>query len=139
MIPRPAEGLTDLAGKLATAVAPETSSRFAMANAGMISMLMMALAEQAESGVARRMEDIDDMKTLFRNAPDAPENDGRTAFLDRQPVTLRTSDVDTVHAEGMQQLIELHAWAEDHDPALNERIWAFLKRHTERHKIDLPG
>ncbi len=141
MIPRLSEGLADLAGKLASAIAPETSSRYAMANTGMIAMLLSALAVESERAVASRMTDVADLKTLFagcdRQAHPAGR-DARAAFLDCSPASLRLSDVDAVHAEGLRLLIDLHAWAEDHDPALDKRIWDFLLAHTERHRLDPP-
>jgi hypothetical protein len=143
VIPRLSQGLADLAGKLATAIAPETGSRFAMANTGMISMLLMALAQDAERAIANRMADIDDMKALF-DAATAGDDDpeparARTEFCARQPASLRVSDVDALHADGLRLLIDLHAWAEVHDADLDRRIWDFLLRHTERHRLDLAG
>ena len=67
MIPQPGRVLTDLAVKLAMSIAPETTSSFAMANTGLISMLMLSLAQDSERAVANRMADIEEMKTLFRS------------------------------------------------------------------------
>lgn len=139
MIPRLSQGLADLAGKLATAIAPETSSRFAMANTGMISMLLVALAQDAERAVASRMTDIADMKALFRAAPKCAGADARQAFCARTPDSLRLTDVDALHADGLRLMIALHGCAEEADPALDRQIWDFLLRHTERHRLDLPG
>lgn len=142
MIPRMSQGLADLAGKLATGIAPETTSGFAMANTGMIAMLLNALAQEAERAVASRMTDITEMKDLFETAaagaPDPSQAQARQDFLARQPASLTLSDVEALHAEGLDLLISLHAWAEDADADLNRRIWDFLLRHTERHRID-PG
>lgn len=142
MIPRMSQGLADLAGKLATGVAPETTSGFAMANTGMIAMLLNALAHEAERAVASRMTDITEMKDLFETAAAGPaeasQAQARQDFLTRQPASLTLSDVEALHAEGLELLISLHAWAEDADADLNRRIWDFLLRHTERHRID-PG
>jgi hypothetical protein len=143
VIPRLSQGLADLAGKLATAIAPETSSRFAMASTGMISMLLMALAQDTERAVASRMTDIEELKALFDAAAADPHDlqqaEACTAFRARQPASLRVSDVDALHAEGLRLLIDLHAWAEQHDGPLDQRIWDFLRRHTERHRLDLTG
>jgi hypothetical protein len=141
VIPRPSQGLAALAAKLAAAIAPETTSRFAMANTGMISMLMLALAQDAERAVANRMADIDDMKALFAAATGADREraEARAAFCSRQPNSLRIADLDVLHAEGLTLLIALHAWAEAHDADLDRRLWDFLLRHTERNRLDLPG
>jgi len=143
VIPRLSQGIADLAGKLATAIAPETASRFAMANTGMISMLLMALAQDAERAVANRVTDIEEMKALCAAAGDDASGPGdgaaRASFCARQPASLRLSDLDTLHAEGLRLLIDLHAWAEAHDEDLNAQIWDFLLRHTERHQLDVSG
>ncbi len=143
MITRLSEGLAALAGKLATGIAPETSSRYAMANTGMIATLLAAMAQDAERAVHTRMADIDEMKALFasveRGPADAAQARARTAFCSREPTSLKLSDVEALHREGLELLIELHAWAEEADEALNERIWDFLIRHTERHRLDLPS
>ena len=54
-------------------------------------------------------------------------------------MSLKLSDVEALHGEGLRLLIALHAWAEESDEALNARIWDFLVRHTERHRLDLSG
>jgi hypothetical protein len=139
MIPRLSQGLADLAGKLMRDIAPQTANRYATADVGMIGMLLGALALDAERAVAVRMADIDDMKSLFAQAPepaDPARRDDRMRFLDRQPESLRLSDVDAVHAEGLSLLIALHAWAEGADAGLDARIWDFVVRHTERHRLD---
>jgi hypothetical protein len=143
VIPRLSQGLADLAAKLATAIAPETNSRFAMASTGMISMLLMALAQDAERAVANRMTDIEEMKALFEAATaagaTAEQASARAAFRARQPASLRLTDIDVLHAEGLRLLIDLHAWAEQHAPELDRQIWGFLLRHTERHRLDVAG
>lgn len=143
MITRLSQGLGDLAGKLATAIAPETTSAYAMANAGMIAMLLTALSQDAERAVASRMTDIEEMKSLFRTVEPGPADPvqaaARAAFCAREPMSLKLSDVEALHREGMRLLIGLHAWAEESDEALNLRIWDFLVRHTERHRLDLPA
>jgi len=139
MIPRPSRALADLAGKLVNDIAPETSSTFAAANSGMIAMLLGALAQDAERAAANRVADIDEMQRLFtRLGPDSdPQRAAeRTRYVERQPASLRLSDLDALHADGMQLLIALHAWAEAHDPDLDRGIWGLLLNHTERNRLD---
>lgn len=142
MITRLSQGIADLAAKLVTGIAPETSTRFAMANTGMIAMLLTAASQDAERAVAARMTDIEEMKALFGTLKPGPADPvqaaARGAFCAREPMSLKLSDVETLHREGMRLLIGLHAWAEESDQALNLRIWDFLVRHTERHRLDLP-
>jgi hypothetical protein len=143
LIPQPAKALADLAVKLATGIAPETNSSYAMANTGLISMLLLAMAQDHDRAAANRMADIGDMQTLFRAAARAhPAASGaavREAFCNGAPAGLRISELDVFHAEGLAALIELHAWAELHDAALALEIWDFLLKHTERNRFDLPG
>lgn len=143
MIPQPARALADLAVKLAQSIAPETRSPYAMANTGLISMLMLAMAQDSDRAAANRVADIEDMKTLFaraeRDHPDAPGAAARARFLAASPPGLRISELDPYHAQGMAALIDLHAWAEVHAPALSLAIWDFLVAHTERNRFDLPG
>lgn len=143
MIPRASRSLADLAMKLATDIAPSVDNAYGMANAGLMSMLLLALAQEQERAAAQRVADIDDMKTLFRHAegvhPEAPGAGQRAAFCEREPKSLWLTDLDRFHAEGLEALIALHAWAENADPALDRAIWDFLVRHTERHKFELPN
>jgi hypothetical protein len=143
VIPQPAQALADLAVKLATGIAPETTSSYAMANTGLISMLLLALSQDHDRAAANRMADIGDMQTLFRDVarmhPSAPGAAARDAFCNGAPAGLRISELDAFHAEGLAALIDLHAWAEVHDAELSLEIWDFLEQHTERNRFDLPG
>ncbi|MBX3705856.1 MAG: hypothetical protein KF911_04405 [Pseudomonadales bacterium] len=143
MIPQPARALADLAVKLAQSIAPEAGSAYAMANTGLISMLLLAMAQDQDRAVANRVADIEDLKALFAAAaaahPDAPQAGRRAAFQTGPLPGLRLSELDPWHAEGLAALIELHAWADANDPALSLRIWDFLVSHTERNRFDLPG
>jgi hypothetical protein len=141
VITRLSQGLADLGAKLASGIAPDTSTRFAMANTGMIAMLLTTLSQDVERAVANRMTDIEEMKALFGSlelgAADPVQAAARAAFCAREPMSLKLTDVEALHGEGMRLLIALHAWAEESDDALNLRIWDFLVRHTERHRLDL--
>jgi len=143
VIPQPARALADLAVKLVQSIAPETNSPYAMANTGLISMLMLAMAQDSDRAVANRVADIDDMKALFAKVehqyPDAPGTASRAQFRAGSPPGLRVSELDPYHAEGMAALIDLHGWAETHAPALSLEIWDFLVTHSERNRFDLPG
>ncbi len=135
MIPRPSLALTDLAVRLATKVAPNTTETFYAADAGLIAQLMLTLAQEYERGVETRMNDIDEMRTLLRSAPPSDDID---AFLALAPISLALADVNAVHDTGTRLLIDVHAWAEVHDEPLSLQIWRYLRRHCERHKFELP-
>ena len=135
MIPQPSQALTDLAIRLALQVAPNTTAPFYGADAGLIAQLMFTLGQEFERAVQARMQDIDDIKTLFASAP---ASDERRAYQLKQPASLHLNDVNALHDEGSRLLIELHAWAETNSEAVNAAICAYLRRHTERHKFDMP-
>jgi hypothetical protein len=137
MIPRAREALNDLAGRLGSRVIPELTDPFAQADTGLISLLMSLLGEELENGVANRLADGEALKTLFAGAPaEAPGAEGRAAFCTSTPSALTLTGVTAWLDQGLKLLIELHAWAEEADDALNNRIWSFLADHTERHKFD---
>ncbi|MFT5014310.1 MAG: hypothetical protein ACI9HA_002975, partial [Dinoroseobacter sp.] len=79
MIPYPSSGLKMLADRVLGSVVPLLESKFAMSDTAMLAMLMAALAEEMEFGVARRLTDIESMKTLIQSAQaagvDVPEPD----------------------------------------------------------------
>ncbi len=143
MIPAGGRSLADLAMKLAADIAPAAATEYAGVNAGLMAMLLLALAQEHERAAAVRMADIDAIKVLFRQAesahPDAPGAGKRASFCEREPKSLLLSDLDRFHAEGLAALIELHAWCEGEDSALDRAIWDFLVEHTERHKFELPA
>lgn len=137
MIPKPAKALIDLAMKLSTGVLPEVGSPYAAANAGMTAMLLIMLSQDSERAIANRMTDIAELKALFGKARAFPDQDAFEAFASAEPDSLLLADVETLHAEGMKLLIDLHAWAESHDDGVNEEVWAFLARHAERNRFDI--
>lgn len=135
MIPEPGKALAELADKLALGVLPEVGSTYAMANAGLISLLMCALAEEFERAIDNRFTDVAELRHLFTQASGAPGAGERASFAASEPVGLALADVCAWHDEGMQLLIELHRWAEQTDPAVDREIWQFLYRHTERNRF----
>jgi hypothetical protein len=137
VIPQPDRALFDLATRVATSLTPAVSTVYGMADAGMISMLMMALAKEAGSGVERRAADGRELAALFASAEHAPDAEARADFAAGKPASLTHADVSAWLDEGLALLIDLHAWAEQEDAELDARIWDFLYRHTERHKLEI--
>jgi hypothetical protein len=141
MIPRPQQALSDLAMKLALSIAPETQSSYAAFNAGMVAMLMNCLAQEFDRAAAVRTEDLDELAELFEDLP--PMVDDALAakigeFLRGSAQSLRIEHLNVRHAEALELLIELHAWAERHrDEELDRAIWSFLARHADRHAFQV--
>jgi hypothetical protein len=143
VIPRGSRALGDIALKLAFAIAPETTSSFAAANTGLMTMLLQCLGQEFERAAQARLDDMNDVKAIFRETHGqvpAALSPSIEAFLASQPQSLRISDLDAWHGSGMALLIRVHADAEERgDSALEERIWGFLARHVERHAFALAG
>jgi hypothetical protein len=137
VIPRPDQALLDLAGRIGTRIAPALTDPYAAADAGMISMLLIALAKEMGSGVAQRMADGAELSALFADAAHAPGAAARADFAGSEPESLTLEDVNAWLDNGLRLLVELHAWAETHEPALDRAIWDWLYQHTERHKFPL--
>lgn len=139
MIPAPAATLNALAMKLLTDIAPHAGSSYAVADSALIAQLLLTYAQEFETAIELRMQDVAALKSLFETAPDhAPLLAEREAFIEQEPASLRLSDVNAVHDQGMRLLIELQAWAEQRDAGLNEEIWRALREQTDRHRFELP-
>ncbi|MCB1685040.1 MAG: hypothetical protein R3E82_00510 [Pseudomonadales bacterium] len=127
----------DIAVKLATDIGPQLTSKYHAASSGMMTMLLLALAQDADRAVANRFADVAELRDLFKAGSDAPGAEARGAFTASEPAGLLLSQVTDWHSKGMSLLIELHAWAEVHDPELDRQIWDFLRNHTERNRFDV--
>lgn len=142
MIPRPQQALTDLAMKLLFAIAPETQSTYGATNVGLIAMLMQCLAQDFDRAAAVRIQDINELSALFESMRDVPPEslvNPIALFLRGSPESLRIEHLNARHAQGMQLLIELHAWSQTHRAEeLDLEIWSFLIRHADRHAFQLP-
>jgi hypothetical protein len=142
VIPRGSRALGDIALKLAMAIAPETSSAYAAASTGMMTMLLGCLAQDYERAAETRTQDVREIKALFAEAVGvpAPLASEITAFRTSEPKSLLLGDLDAWHGRALALLIRLHAHAEAAgDGALDRAIWAFLERHVARHAFAAPG
>ena len=142
MIPKHGHALRDIAIKLAMSIAPETTTTYAAANTGMISLLLQCLAQDFDRAAETRTRDMAEMKALAEHAltlaPPAELASKLRAYLPRQPTSLTLTDLDGLHADGQVLLIELHSWAEEAEEVdLDRRIWAFLERFADRHAFQL--
>ena len=137
MIPYPASGLKMLAERVLGTVVPALGSKYAMSDTAMLATLVVALAEEMESGVARRLEDIDAMSRLFQTAIEAGVEISSAEPISSVRQTL--SAVNEIHDVMTEQLIVLHAQVEASDDTLelNHAIWKYLQENAERHKLAL--
>jgi len=147
MIPVPGKTLTDIALRVATSLAPAASNNYAAADAGIITGLLLTLAQDYERSIDSPMQDIAEIKLLCAELLSLPEDtledfDGAPAclsFIDVQPASFKLADVTTLHAQALKLLIDIHTWAELHDEGINLQVWQLLRRHSERNKFDIPG
>jgi len=105
----------------------------------MMADLMQVLAVQMESAVANRHDDLEALRALFRrqSAAAAPGAEARQQFCEQRPLSLRLSDLDALHGEGLRLLIALHRWAEAEDQELDRAIWQFLHDHAARNRLQV--
>ena len=136
MIPRPDQALLQLAARLGSSLASELQTSYAASEAGLMSMLLMALAGEAAHGVERRMADGRALKELFAEARHAPGAERRQSFRASEPASFDHQAVSDWLDGGLELLIDLHGWAEREDQGLNKQIWDFLVDHTERHRLN---
>lgn len=139
MIPRPGDALNAIAMRLLTHIAPEAGSQFAQADAALLNGLLQTLSQDYERAVANRLLDIDELRELFEGCDKAPGAAERAAFSTETPASYLLADVTALHATGFELLIELHAWAEEHDRTVDRAVWALLRRHSERNRFEMPG
>ena len=138
MITDPGKALSDLAMKLALSIAPQTTSLYAAADTGMTAMLMQCLAQDYGRAAETRGTDVEEMKELFKSVDDPEQQASLADFTEAQPRSLALADLEAFHAEGLNRLIALQAWAEETGAdELNINIWAFLARYADRHAFEL--
>ena len=138
MIPKPSQTLTDLATRIATHILPDCGSEFGQADSGLLAGLLLTAAQEFERAVDCRMQDISDLKILLGNFSSVlPAAIAWRPLLEREPESLHLTDVSQLHSQFLEVFIQLHAWAEEQaNQEFEAAAWAFLRRHTERHKYE---
>ncbi|MBD3649043.1 MAG: hypothetical protein HUJ31_16685 [Pseudomonadales bacterium] len=144
MIPHPGSALTMLSGRLMMQLLPDLKSAYNMSDGMLIGILLNALAEELESGVKTRLEDIGEMREVFRQALDSHGAAALPAdlesLIDQQPVDMSMNSVNELHDRMTRVLIDLHEMSESEAwDALNGEIWAYLGRQVMRHHITAAG
>lgn len=150
MIPRLHDAVHSLAARTMAHIVPALSDPYAAADAGLVAALLVAVAQEAERGVAARLADIAELRPLFREGIEVL-GDGVIAtrlrsLLDRTPDDYTLSVLDEEHSAWLEALADLHELLEaapaQADAAaaarLDAAIWRFLRTHTERHAFQLP-
>ena len=146
MIPSAPDALRMLSQRILSHLVPNAASTYAMSDGAMVGMLLTALAGELESGIERRLTDIDAMKAIFRLAAAQLDNAALPAdlqaVLESGPASLTMSSVNETHDAHARVLIALHevvdaAAAGENERAINEAIWQYLGEHAGRNVLPI--
>jgi hypothetical protein len=137
---------TILMGQVATLSAPappEASGDYAVSRAGMVSMLLMLSAQEAERGPAARVWENGALRAVLSDAASAYDEALGGVLSSADSVTDGDggwSALDGANAELRRRLIALHQAAEARsDAALQRRILDLYVDMAHARRFDLPG
>jgi hypothetical protein len=125
------------------AVGPALGSSYRQSEVGVLGMMLLAVREEFERAAARRAEENDELRRLFREAAPAVRDAGLRARLEAaaegRDESLLVADLERGNAELRALLVELHAHAEELESPEARRIeaavWRELAASTERRKL----
>lgn len=133
MIPNTDTALRMLSQRLMTQLLPDLKSTYSMSDGMMVGLLMNAVADEMSEGIHRRMTDIDEMLALLA---DVPLDDSQRQILNGELADYRLASVNARHDQLTRLLIDVQTWAEESENRdLQQQIWAYLRRHAERHQV----
>lgn len=144
MIPHAPAAIRMLSQRILTQIVPGLNSPYTMSDGAMTAMLLNGLAQEMEDGIARRLEDIESMKAIFRQSlaslPVGEVPDDLAVVLKSSPREMSMSGVNAVHDAHSRVLIHLHEAVEVKAPSaaqqeLNLQIWTYLGEFANRHKL----
>ena len=135
MIPHTDGALRMLSQRLMTQLLPDLKSLYCVSDGALIGLLINAIADETGEGIQRRLDDISEMKLIFI-AGGALLSSRDKEVVSAELSSYRLSDVNDHHDALTRVLVSLHQKTEDKKTeALNQSIWAYLRRHSQRHKI----
>jgi len=141
MIPYTDQALRHLSTRLMAQILPDIGSEYSMSDAALVGLLMNAIADEAEEGIQRRLEDISEMREIFVIAADSLTV-AELELVGAELRSYRLSDVNQLHDGMTRILIELQTRNENKSEAgpegvkdITNAIWRYLKRHAGRHTI----
>jgi hypothetical protein len=119
-----------------TQLLPDLSSLYSLSDGALIGLLMNAVADEVEEGIDRRLTDIEEMCVILDSARAYLEKND-LGVLETELTSMKLSAVDARHDGLTRLLITIHAKSESESglAAINQEIWAYLRRHAERHLI----
>lgn len=135
MIPHADGALRMLSQRLMTQLLPDLKSLYSLSDGALIGLLINAIADETAEGIQRRLDDIGEMKIIFA-AGEAQLSSRDKQDINTELSSYRLADVNDHHDALTRILVSLHQKTEDNDDeTLNQAIWAYLRRHSQRHKI----
>ena len=135
MIPHADGALRMLSQRLMTQLLPDLKSLYSLSDGALIGLLINAIADETAEGIQRRLDDIGEMKIIFA-AGEALLSSRDKQDINTELSAYRLADVNDHHDALTRILVSLHKKTEDNDnETLNQAIWAYLRRHAQRHKI----
>jgi len=143
MTPSLPDILRGFAVALNTPLPPEALGDYTAGRAGILTLLALLAAQEAERGIAARLWENGAIRSLFAGA--APAYDGKLAG--RLGVAAAGADgdvswtaLDQANADLRRLLIALHEAVEDQrDGALDGEILALYGRMAKARRLELPG
>lgn len=145
MTPTTPELLTGVLTAFAEPAPPESAGEFMAGRIGVVGMISLLAAQEAERGVSVRVEENRAIRALFvRAAPgwDQALDGALTRAAGRTDEDLTLTALDARNAELRRTLIALHAAVDSSDrpnaPALQWELLAMLKRMAELRALHLP-
>ena len=143
MTPSLPDILGGFAVALNTALPPEASGDYAAGRTGILSLLALLAAQEAERGIAARLWENGAIRSLFSRA--APDYDDRLAG--RLGVAAAGADddlswtaLDLANANLRRLLIVLHEAAENNrDTGLDSEILGLYRRMAHERRLELPS
>ena len=136
MIPNTDEALTRLTQHLLADVVPALSTEYAMADAATLGQMLMAVSEELKEGIYRRLCDISEMQAILGECDLSTDEQN---LVSSQPDDMKLATVNAHHDALTRLIIKWHALSEQAADLtqLNDAIWQYLGRTTERHAITL--
>ncbi|MDQ2860580.1 MAG: hypothetical protein M3T55_07630 [Pseudomonadota bacterium] len=143
MTPSLPDILTGFAVALSTPLPPEASGDYAAGRAGILTLIALLAAQEAERGIAARLWENGAIRSLFSTA--APAYDGRLGG--RLGVAAAGADddlswtaLDLANANLRRLLIVLHEAAENNrDAGLDSEILGLYRRMAHERRLELPS
>jgi hypothetical protein len=143
MTPSLPDILAGQAAALATPLPPEASGDYAAARLGILGMLAVLAAQEAERGIAARLWENGAMRMLFSTAAQAydGELDGRLgAAAAGAEDDFSWTALDGANADLRRLLIALHEAVEERrDAALDLEILRLYRRMAHERRLELPS